>query len=166
MVLDYEYGVSVRLAQDLPEAVVDVLKRLANQEALESFPATGADVSEVDDADVFRLLTDGKVGGHAQGLDFHRGGAEGEWQLRCWGTAPAEAFYMPFPALAEWLSQWAASEGWGGYYHRRSLQHPTMIYFAGGKVYMLQVTGTPVGMIDGEPYPDTADSPAEEDWDE
>jgi hypothetical protein len=118
----------------------------------------------VEDVDIFRLLTDEKVGGLAQGLRFQRDGAAGEWQLRCSGAAPAEAFYMPFPALAEWLAQWAISVGWVGYYHRRSLAHPTMIYFAEGKVYMLQVTGSPVGMIDGDPYPDASGPPAEEEW--
>ena len=60
---------------------------------------------------------------------------------------------MPFPALAEWLAQWVDEVGCGGYYHRRSLCHPTIVYFAQGKPYMLQVTGTPSGLIDGEPFP-------------
>src|SRR5690606_34435330 len=154
MELDYEYGFTVRLADDLPAPVVDALSRLAERKALDSFPATGADSAEVADADIFRLLTDEKAGGHAQGFRFDREGAEGEWHFCCWGAAPAEAFFMPFPALAEWLAQWSNSIGWVGFYHRRSLAHPTMIYFAGGKVYMLQVTGSPVGMTDGETYPD------------
>ena len=62
---------------------------------------------------------------------------------------------MPYPALAEWLAERAEADGWAGFYHRRSLQHPTMVYFAQGRPYMLQVTGTPLGMVDGAPYPPT-----------
>jgi hypothetical protein len=166
MELDYEYGFSIRLVDDLPASVVDALTRLAEQKALDNFPATGANVAEVADADIFRLLTDEKAGGLAQGFRFDRDGVDGEWHLRCWGAAPAEAFFMPFPALSEWLAQWALSAGWVGFYHRSSLDHPTMIYFAASKVYMLQVTGSPVGMIDGDPFPELDGPPAEEDWDE
>src|SRR5690606_19733846 len=106
--------------------------RLSNREGIESFPATGANASEVADGDIYRLLTDQNVGGLAQGLGLSREGVDGAWDLRCWGEAPAEAFFMPFPALVEWLAQWAASAGWIGFYHRRSLDHTTMVYFSGG----------------------------------
>lgn len=60
---------------------------------------------------------------------------------------------MPFMALVEWLVRWSAVEGCVGSYHRRSLAHPTLVYAAGDKPYMLQVTGVPVDLIDGSPMP-------------
>ena len=167
MEFDYEYCFSFSLSDQMPQDVADCLSRFAAGEQVENRPATGADAAEVDDADLFRLLLDQKSGGFAQVMRFKPLQSDPAWSLVVWGAAPAENFYMPFPALAEWLAQWAHFDGWAGYYHRRTLDHPTMIYFSGGKPYMLQVTGSPVGMIDGAPYPQpTVQGEDEEDWEE
>ncbi len=81
------------------------------------------------------------------------GGRLVESRVTIAGHATAEAFYMPFMALTEWLARWSGTRGPVGYYHQPALANPTLLYFAEGRPYMLQATGTPVGLADGAAMP-------------
>jgi hypothetical protein len=150
---EYEYGFSVRLKSSLPEEVAQALIRFAEGMVPDPLPETGTNPDEVTGEEVFRLLTLADRGGFARGISLREEGETQRRHLMVWGAATSEAFFMPFPALAEWLAGWTDTAGCGGYYHRRSLCHPTIVYFAQGQPYMLQVTGTPTGLISGDEFP-------------
>lgn len=131
----YEYTLSFELAEDCPPTVGDFFRQLAGGAVPNALPEVDEQALECSSADVIALLT---------GATLANG-----W-VTIVGRVEAAAFYMPFMALCEWLARWSATRAPAGYYHQPSLAHPTLVYFANGKPFMLQATGTPIGMVDGK----------------
>lgn len=153
MTLDYEYRFSLELKDDCPTNVLGFFEELARGEAPGDLPECNRAEMEVEPEEVCRLITLREADGFACTVHLVAAPDPDTQTLVLWGLAPSEAFFMPFMALAEWLVRWSAVDGCVGSYHRRSLAHPTLVYTAGDKPYMLQVTGVPVDLVDGSPMP-------------
>ena len=132
----YQYTLSFPLADHCPAAVVDFFTQLVEGQTPEAVPEVDEQQLETSPAEVIALVA-GKT-------------TLAERHVTITGTATAAEFFMPFIALSEWLARWSHGTGPVGYYHLTSLAHPTLLYFSDGKPYMLQATGTPVGLSDGE----------------
>ncbi|WP_425396898.1 hypothetical protein [Aeoliella sp.] len=135
----YQYTLSFQLTDDCPQSVVDFFAQLADGQTPEVVPEVDERQLETSPGEVIALVANRTT--------------LADRRVTIAGAASAEEFFMPFIALAEWLARWSADEGPVGYYHLTSLAHPTLLYFAQGKPYMLQATGTPVGLADGEEMP-------------
>lgn len=132
----YQYTLSFPLADDCPAAVAEFFTQLAEGQTPDCLPEVDEQELETSATEVIALLA-----ARTTVSDGH---------VTIAGTATAEEFFMPFIALAEWLARWSTVAGPVGYYHLTSLAHPTLLYFSAGKPYMLQATGTPVGLADGK----------------
>lgn len=135
----YQYTLSFQLTDDCPQSVVDFFAQLADGHTPEEVPEFDERQLETSPGEVIALVANRTT--------------LADRRVTIAGAASAEEFFMPFIALAEWLARWSADEGPVGYYHLTSLAHPTLLYFAQGNPYMLQATGTPMGLADGEEIP-------------
>lgn len=131
---NYEYTLAFDLADDCPAAVRDFFEQLTTGGVPAELPEADVESLEAAPDEVIRLLAGTRL------VDR---------RVVVAGSADAAAFYMPFMAVCEWLARWSATRGPVGYYHHVGLPHPTLLYFADGRPYMLQTTGTPVGLADG-----------------
>ena len=135
----YQYTISFNLAEDCPPAVLDFFAQLDAGSAPPALPEADEGSLESSPAEVIGLL------GNTSLVDR---------RVTITGGAEAAAFYMPFMALCEWLARYAQASGPVGYYHHTGSLHPTLLYFSDAKPYMLQATGTPRGLADGEAMSD------------
>ena len=56
-------------------------------------------------------------------------------------------------ALVEWLAPYSETEGWVGYFRSDIGEHPVLLYFKQGRVYMSDITQTPQDIATRAPWP-------------
>lgn len=63
-----------------------------------------------------------------------------------------EEFHEKWWAFAQWIAPYSETVGCVGYYREEFDWQPTLIYFRDGKVYVCEVTQTPLDIQDGKPW--------------
>ena len=70
--------------------------------------------------------------------------------FRC--TVLDDSFYETWWLFCECIAPHVETAGWVGYYREEFKLHPTLMYFRGGKVYICEVTQSPLDIRDGQPW--------------
>ncbi len=63
-----------------------------------------------------------------------------------------DEFHENWWPFAQWIAPYSESTGCVGYYREEFDWQPTLIYFRDGKVYVCQVTQSPLDIQDGKPW--------------
>ena len=163
MSTQYEVGLACDLQPNVPPLVLATLAAMVDERSVP--PAVLPDDPFFRDGDWQHLL---RNGGTFPGLAgstlqrayrYHRPAAQGgdpvfRYTLSCHVGCNDDVVANALFWFLRWLAPWSETVGCVGYYRAYLLQHvepPTLVYFRGGRVLVLAVTGTPVDLATGRP---------------
>ena len=155
----YDFAMAFDLRPDTPQFVMDVLRFMVGE--------TTAQPNELPEADLFRdedwrtlfqiddyyASLPGEYGSRLR--EAYRYGLAGNevfrntLSFRCYLLD--DTFYTAWWQFAEWVAPHSETTGCVGYFKEEFAEHPTLIYFKQGKVFMNQITSTPLSIRDGSP---------------
>ena len=163
MSTQYEFGLACDLPPDVPQPVLDTLAYMVGGTLRP--PTVLPDDVFFRDCDWRHLLRNGGtfpgLAGSAlqRAYRYHHPAAQGgapvfRYTLSCHVGCNDDVFAHDVFWFLRWLAPWSETVGCVGYYRACRLQQvepPTLVYFRGGRVAMLAVTGTPVDLEAGRP---------------
>jgi hypothetical protein len=163
MSLHFEFQLAFNFVEPLPSPVIEAMEFLTGQrtEPPDNWPNPDDGFVRSDDARFPKLsaLAQGELNcGDAvcsfrRVFRYRRAGQEHHQHtlhFRClWHD---DDFYHTWWRLVPWLAKYSDADGCVGYYKEEYEQHPTLIYFRQGRVFVHEVTASPISISDGQPW--------------